>query len=544
MDVLFKTNLKKESSFRIEDAGKALSLRKVSTPNYRYMTHRLLGFSPEDYNDMEYDLAETARIIDTESFVAASFRKKRQMILKHGFKLDSKSEKNLEYIQQRLYEIEFITSQTFSDLIAEIVENIVNFNNCFLLKFRKEESSSGLIRELPSGKQFKPIAGLFVLAAPTIDTASHPKTGQIIKYRHRITDKFSKQFKPDDIYHIFENKRVGITIGTPPIEAVKDDILLLRSIEQDTESLIHRHANPFMLIQVGNDNAQARVLGDGSSELDVYAQLIDRMAEDGGAAVPHRVNVKYVGAESQALRLENYLTYFKQRVLAGLCISEVDLGSGGSTVGGSADVASQSLKEDVRTYQKTIENYVTHYIFNELLLESPMYTSANWIPYDERVYFEFIEPDFDKRIKLESHYLQLFQSGLITKESAIRRMDFEIDEMNTDPLLPGDNTNSVRNSVKNNITQPKNQHSSKGTLQVADSLDINHYEAMTNYYTKSFDVFLNILTDYFPQDILHVNREYLLKTFNKLDDIYINYGLEFVNAFVEKSIFSLLDLNT
>lgn len=542
MDVLFKTNVKKTSSFRIEDANKALSLKKVSTPNYRYITHRLLGFSPEDYTDMEYDLAETARIIDTEAFVAASFRKKRQMIMKHGFRLDSKNEKNLEYIQNRLYEIEFVTSQTFQDLVAEIVENVVNFNNCFILKYRKEDSSSGLIRELPNGKEFKPIAGLYVLASPTIDTAANPKTGQIIRYRHRITDKFSRQFRPDDIYHIYENKRVGITIGTPPIEAVKDDILLLRSIEQDTESLIHRHANPFMLVQVGSDNTPARVLGDGTSELDVYAAIIDQMEEDGGAAVPHTVNVKYIGAESQALRLENYLTYFKQRVLAGLCISEIDLGSGGGTVGGSADVASQSLKEDVRTYQKTIENYITNYIFNEILLESPMYSGDNWIPYDERVYFQFIEPDLDKRIKVESHYLQLFQSGLITKEAAIRRMDFDEEEMNPVDILDiNSNVNSVRNSVKNNITQPKNQHSSKGALQVADGLVINHYKSMTDYYTKSFETFLNILTDYFPEDIIHINREYIKKTFDRLDDIYINYGSEFVNAFVEKSMFSLMD---
>lgn len=43
---------------------------------------------------------------------------------------------------------------------------MVNFNNCFVLKYRKEESSSGLLRELPNGKEFKPIAGLFILAAP------------------------------------------------------------------------------------------------------------------------------------------------------------------------------------------------------------------------------------------------------------------------------------------------------------------------------------------------------------------------------------------
>lgn len=61
-----RTNISK-STYRIEDAQQALTLRKVSTPNYRYMLHRMMGIAPEEYNDMEYDLSEHSRIIDTEA---------------------------------------------------------------------------------------------------------------------------------------------------------------------------------------------------------------------------------------------------------------------------------------------------------------------------------------------------------------------------------------------------------------------------------------------------------------------------------------------
>ena len=536
MTAVLNTNIKKKYSFKIEDANQALSLKKVGTPNYRYVMHRLMGFSADEYTDMEYDLSEHARIIDTESLVAAAFRKKQQLILKNGFVIDSRNEKNLNYIMSRLSEIEFVTSQAFKDLLKEITENMVNFNNCFVLKFRKEESSSGLMRELPSGKEFKPIAGLYVLAAPTIDTAAHPKTGQIVKYRHRVTERFSRQFKVDDIYHMSENKRVGLTIGTPPLEAVKDDILLLRSIEQDAESMIHKHTNPFIHVQVGNDNSPARLLGDGTSEIDLYSQIIDEMHEQGGVATPHRVAIELKGAESHALRLDPYLTYFKQRVLAGLCISEVDLGSGGGTVGGSADVASQSLKEEVRAYQTTIEDYVTNYIFNEILLESPMYVGSNWVDQKDRVTLKFIESDLDKRIKIESHYLQLFQSGLITKEAAIRKMDFEESDLNTMVELPaGSTTNSVRKSISNNIIEPKNQHN------IADSLSVTRYKGMTNYYSRTLEDFINVLTDYFPLDIIQLNSALVSKMFDKIDDIYNNCGNDFVNEYVEDLMFALIE---
>ena len=539
MSVLLKTNIKNNSSLKIEDAKQAIALKKQKTPNFRYVMHRLAGFSTEEYSDMEYDLAEVARIIDSESFVAASFRKKRQLILKNGYQITSKNQRNLDYVLNRLGDFEYVTSQSFRDLLSEITENIVNFNNCFILKYRKEESSSGLIRYKDSGAEIKPMAGLFVLASPTIDTATNTKTGQIVKYRHRITENFSRQFKPLDIFHMYENKRVGLTIGTPSIEAVKDDILLLRSIEQDTEALIHRHANPFMLVQVGKDGAPARVLGDGTSELDVYASLIDNIDEEGGAAVPHRVDVKYLGAESQALRLETYLTYFKQRVLTGLCVSEIDLGNGASTSGSSADIVSNSLKEDVRAYQKTIEHFVSNYIFNEILLESPYYRSIPWIPQDERVELTFMESDLDKRIKIESHYLLLYQSGLITKEAAIRKMEFEKEDLG--PGLEGiqSTNNSVKASASNSIA-PKNQHN----LKVTDSLNITHYKSITNYYRKDFNEFLILLKEYFPEDLVDNNINLINTMFKRLDTLLIDFGLESVNNYIENTLFSILLKNT
>ena len=102
MSVLLKTNIKNNSSLKIEDAKQAISLKKQKTPNFRYVMHRLAGFSSEEYSDMEYDLSESARIIDTESFVAASFRKKRQLILKNGYQINSENKRNLSYINNRL----------------------------------------------------------------------------------------------------------------------------------------------------------------------------------------------------------------------------------------------------------------------------------------------------------------------------------------------------------------------------------------------------------------------------------------------------------
>lgn len=537
MTLLLNSNINKTQTLRIEDSVKAISIKKQKTPNYRYIMHRLEGFSDKDYNDMEYDLSEIARIIDTEAFVQAAFRKKRQLILKNGFKFESKNNRNLKYIKGRLEDFEYVTSQIFEDLLEEITENIVNFSNCFILKYRKEESSNGLIRYRDSGSEIKPIAGLFVLAAPTIDTAANPKNGQIVKYRHRIREPYSRQFKPEDIFHMYANKRVGMTIGTPIIEAVKDDIFLLRSIEQNTEALINRHANPFMLVRVGTDKFPARMLGDGVSEIDVYADLIDNIDEEGGASVPHRVDVKYLGAESQALRLESYLKIFKERVLSGIAIAESDFGNGSNISGTSGEIVSHSLKEDVRSLQKTIENFVSNYIFNELLLEAPFYRGKQWIPEEERVYIKFLEPDLDKKIKIESHYMLMYTSGLISQEAALKRMDLEESEkgLGLENNTANSNNNSVKNSISNNIIEPKNQHNIK------DSLNISTHTPITNYYNKDYNTFIENILEYFEEDIVKENENYIKKIFDRLDFILDNNGLETVNTYVEDCLFSLIN---
>lgn len=413
---VYDTNLKTNINDLILDAGQVMNLRKIHTPNYRYINSRLMGMNPDHFTDMEYDLSEHGRIIDTDSIINTAFKKKRQAIVKEGFDLVSETPRNLAYIKQRLEDFEIVTGQSFESLLDEIVENLVNFNNCFLLKYRKESLSRGKEREA-NGRTYKPIAGLYVLAAPTIDTANN-NLGQIIKYRHRIRDDLAREFKAEDILHIYFNKRTGITMGTPPLEPVRDDVYALRNIEQSTENMIYRNASPFIHVKVGDKESPAKILSDGTTEVDIYADIIDNMHESGGVATPHRVNIELKGAESQAMRLESYLTYFLNRVLTGISVSKVDLAMGDSTTGGAAAIISQALKDDVRGYQSTIKNFLSNYLFTELLLEAPFYSNSISVPVKERVYLEFIENDIDTRIKLETHYLNMTQGGLITKEFA------------------------------------------------------------------------------------------------------------------------------
>lgn len=472
---------------------------------------------------MEYDLSETARIIDTDGMVASILRKKRQMICKGGVEVTSSNKRNLKYIQKRLEEIEYVTNTPFQLFVEEVAENLVNFNNAFILKYRSEDNSTGNTRNVGASQvELKPIAGLYVLAAPTIDTANSP-SGQIQKYRHRISELKSREYRPKDILHVYQNKRSGITIGTPPLEAVRDDLIALRSIEQCAESMIYRNASPFIHVKVGDKDRPARLLADGTSEIDLYSSIIDSMFDQGGVATPHTVNIELKGAESQALRLESYIKHFQERVLSGMCASLVDLGIGNSTTGGSAIIVSQPMKDEVRAYQETLSLFFTNYIFNELLLEADFYQDTLIIPIKDRVKLEFNENDLDVRIKEESHYLNLMQGGLITKEFAIKHIrnateadiqeEPEVKSVGTVPTpkestSTGNIANTLKSGTKSSIADSlnvrfSNKEKDLEVIKTAMLQSTKDYAILDSIYDKSYllckehglDFSLNVLYD-------------------------------------------------
>jgi len=528
--MLLETELKNTHNTTILDASRAITLRPSASPNFRYIVSRLNGLSADSYTDMEYDFSEHGRIIDTDSLVTNAFKKKRQAITKEGFELVSKNKRNVDYINKRISEIEFVTGTSFETIVEEITENLVNYNNCFLLKYKNEKNSTGRVREV-ANKTVKPIAGLYVLATPTIDTANN-KQGQIIRYRHRISDYYTKIFKADDIVHIYQNKRTGMTVGTPPLESVRDDVYTLRNIEQCTETMIYRNASPFIHVKVGDKDQPASLLQDGSSEVDVYSAIIDNMSQYGGVATPHRVNIELKGSESQALRLESYLTYFQNRVLSGLGVSKVDLSIGDSTTGGSAAIISQSLKDDVRAYQKTISNFITNEIFNELLMESKYYYGRLAVPKEEKVVFTFIENDIDQRIKIESHYLNMVQGGLVTKEFAMQFIkSMEKKDIQPDPPVEKGSvstpkkTGSTSNALKTKASAPKRA--------IRDSALTLHFNSSESDVTK--------LITYAQQELLLTAEYYdiINNLYNTALEVRETLGEEYAYQLIEETLVDL-----
>lgn len=428
--MLYNTNYTQQS---IKDAKKIATIKKLENPlfieNLRIKRNNLSYFNP--YNK-PYDFTEAYRIVDTESFVSAALTKKKNLILKDGFKLTSENNEDILYIKRRLSQIEFATDTPTTTLLSQIVESILHNHNMFLHVARKESSSTGDIR-IEGRKKIKPIAGFFHLSETKTDLIEN-NLGSVIGYKYNINRGIYNEFKKEEVLHLHLNKKPDLNIGTPPLEAVKDDILSLRQIEENLERLIYKLSVPLIHAKVGSERFPAGIDQiTGRSEIDVVNDQILSMDDAGGITTTDRVDIKMIGAESQALRLSSYIDHFKNRVLVGLTISDVDLGTGTTTTGGAASIVSEALRQNVEMYQSLIENFFTDYIITPLLLEHPRHSSKQYLEEEDKVLFKFNKTNLDNKIKLESHFINESNAGLITRNEyriATGRRPLTLDEEN------------------------------------------------------------------------------------------------------------------
>lgn len=470
-----KTSYGAASTIRVRDTVASKINRQyqsIKSPLMSYFPARHLGREEKYYNH-EYELYEHGRIIDTEAIVARAFSRKRALIFKNGYKIVSDNEENLKYIRQRLKEFKYVSGVSFDEFLRELSSNIIMFHNAYIFSLRDIDMSTGK-RTIYKDKLLDPIAAYYNVPTESIERVIDSK-GRVTKYRQRIhRDKF-KVFNKYNIKHLTYNKRSGFTMGTPPLEAVKDDILALRRIEESVETLIYKSLFPIIHVQVGTKDQPARVNRDGTKEVDEVRREVEMMDDSGGLVTSERVNITAIGAESLALRVESYLNYFKNRVMIGLGMSSMDLGEGGAAGRNAGEVVSQVLKEEVLDFQRLIAGFITDDIFSPLLVESGRYDTTYNIDDNDTVRFIFDTVDTEANIKLESHYINMYNSNLRTSDEIRTLMGLKVlteeekealskEKSMFAPKLAGEGQQSTpekqSENLAKNVSNPKNQHNS------------------------------------------------------------------------------------
>ncbi len=505
-----------------------------------------------------YDLYEYGRIIDTESFVARAFNKKRSLMFKYGYELQSEDLKNAEYIHKRISEISYVSNMPFDLFLRETATNLITFHNAYVLKIRKKESSSGrVIRD--GDTDIEPIAAYFNLPPETIQTKVND-AGVVVKYRQYVSPSKYREYSPDDIIHISYNKRTGFVMGTPPLEPVKDDILALRRIEESIETLIYKSLFPIIHVKVGTEKSPARRFPDGTTEVDKATKYLRQIEEAGGLVTNERVEIKAIGAESIALRVEGYLQHFKSRVFIGLGMSAIDFGEGDSTGRATGEVLSESLKESVMDYQATLGEYISFMLFKPLLVESGRYKAEYLIPENEMVWFKFGNLDVTGLMKIESHELNKMTQGAQDINETRKRFglkqksDEELKSMKEVQNYTGREKEAAKYAPKvagpsggsksapskakkssnltKSITKPKNQHSDSVEMRILDIMRSGSSMKNSRVYSLILDELNDIIGDYelllidnvFKDDLLVMASNNILDSYEKMkEEDFLDY---------------------
>jgi len=388
----------------------------------------------------EVDFCRISDAIDTDSYVRQAVNKYRELIWKEGWEIVSENPEAASYMWQRIDFMEKAMGRTFQDFLVEVADQLVRFGNVFIVKSRGDLAPLFPSKLYPPENKL-PLLGYYLIPTEQVeilrDQYNKPRW-----YRQRRDDTvlgsqgFDKQrqepkWNAKDVIHLHFDRKPGHAFGTPFLATALDDVVALRTIEEDIQNLIHRELFPLYKYKIGTDEHPA-----SPEEIENAKIEIEGLRAEGGLIMPHRHDVEAIGSEGKALDASPYVLHMKERVAIALGIFPHHLGMSGSS-GNRAmtDRLDVALYDKIKSYQRYLGDCMRLFMFDELLMEGGYdpYVHPSEVGESDRCIFKFREIDVDTQVKKETHIIQQFVQGLIELPEA--RLDLgrnpEIDETET-----------------------------------------------------------------------------------------------------------------
>jgi len=388
----------------------------------------------EIYTQPEYDMTGIANCIDTDSLFRRAVEKYVELIWKSEYKFVGRNINAVKYLRKRLEQIAMVTNTPTDELFRQISYQIVTYSNAYVSKVRDDSASGGSYRRTFTGQVLAPVAGYFVEDTVSMELAVK-KNGDPIGYKQQIPGMQKKKiWRPWNMIHMYYSRKPGLRVGTPLVWPVLDDIRALRKMEQNVELLVFQHALPLYQYKIGTAERPGQ-----DDEISAMQSEIQRMPPNGAIVTPERHEVVAIGAEKKALDVEKYLGYFKGRIIAGLGMSSVGMGDGGTANRGTAQVVDKHMHNTTETFQKIIAMFINDFIIKELLAEGGYTYDA--IDDDNKVSLFFPPVDKEEQRSRENHLAQMYTQHTIT-ETEMRQ------DGGRDPLKDEDREDMYFNRVE------------------------------------------------------------------------------------------------
>jgi hypothetical protein len=477
------------------------------TPNRGPVRSSLIGEKPP------FDFESIDRAYLAEGLLRQAIDKYVEAIVNEGWFLEGEEEPRL-YIEERIRQTSLSTGKPFDLVLDSIVREFVKFGNTLVLIARIPNSTPGI-----AGR--RSIAGLFPLPVTQM-VPVYSKAGAIESWDRNICGRKIASYKPSDVLHFVYCETPGSLWGAPPMLAAVEEARAYRKAEDSVFRLIDKHLNPLIHQEVPDTT------GDGSRQEDVDFAVsnIQQMAVDGFLITPHGHKLTVLGAESHALRAENYLRLFKLRLYADMGVSELIMGESKAGTSGSADTIATQMHHRIKYYQSLLSCYLTNFLINELLLEGGF---NPWANEEDRVTWKWHEIELDKRIKKETHAINQFTQNTITQTEARNRCRLKplSEEEKKDmyletvqlPQIKAKATLGPENGAAKNIVSPKNQHN-MSAIDIPKLASSIQGWIQVKASTETLDSIISVLPD--PHIRLELRRLAILGDVEGIKSLFVD----------------------
>lgn len=375
-----------------------------------------------DFESPDNDFADIKAGYATDSYIRQGIDKYVDQIFKEGYSFFGNDETIVEYIKTRLSYIAEATGTPTNGFLIEIAEDLVKFGNCMIVKARGNEPNN-----VPQGINLQgiyggdPVVGYFVVD-PASMKCKRDEFGTVIEWQQESDNGTQKQFKPEDVIHMYYKRERGNAYGTSFLIPVLDDVRALRQAEENVLKMMYRYIYPFFHVAVGSPESPGT-----QDEVDDTQTRINNMDLDGGLVTSERVQIKPI-ASDQVIEAEPYLRYMEDRVFSGMGIPAIMFGRGDTSNRSTGDNMTSEMADRIRAICKIIEMFVNEFILKELLMEGGY--DAILDP-NNSVQFRFNDNDVDIMIKKEVHAIYKYEHNSIT-EDEMRK------ELGRDPIPDGE----------------------------------------------------------------------------------------------------------
>lgn len=412
-----------------------LKIRKPSVRSFLYQavpdtwgTARSFraGVSPVS---SDYDWDQLWSAFRADGYIHRAVVRLRNLMIGSGVRVEGSAEA-VRYLRERFLIAQRVSGIGWDELIRTLALDYVLYGNAFAVRAYTTQLQAIYGRQLQVNRA---VAAFYPVSVRYLTPNMDSKTGDLVSWTIRVQGKTGssvvKELAERDVVHLAFN-RVDYLYGVPPFLAVIEDVRALRQIEEDVLRLVHKFAYPILHV------ATPDTLGYGEglrADMQELAYVINTMMEDGVLITMPGQEVRMVGAESIALRVEPYLEAFKRRVFAGLGMSEVMLGDRPEPLERQVELERQ-MRDMVSDLQQQFGSELMQRLIRPLLDE------AGYRNVDLRL--EFDMPDRQAELRFMTVLANLYALNVLSAKEVRQMMGIQ------EPL-------DVRDTYNWNVNMPR-----------------------------------------------------------------------------------------